>query len=200
VLDDRKTGPQEITKLRELAADIINRHLSDANSDIRIDHRSFKDRGIEREPTTHLGPAASEIERRGEPSERGELNRDAQAVNTLLEERSTLETAIAQERQQLSNPPTTCEEERERIRAGVQPFTDAIRTHGELPEKDGLTWWQRAALHISMKARSFAQAIASKAKGFWHERLSKGRDDRQDRDERGFGLRDDRDEERGFDR
>ncbi len=32
ILDDRKTGPQEITKLRELAADIINRHLADANS------------------------------------------------------------------------------------------------------------------------------------------------------------------------
>ena len=66
ILDDRKTGPQEVTKLRELAADIINEHLAAANADIRVDHRSFKDRGIEREPTTHLGPAATEMERRGE--------------------------------------------------------------------------------------------------------------------------------------
>ena len=47
ILDDRKSGPQEIAKLRELAADIINEHLAAANSDIRVDHRSFKDRGIE---------------------------------------------------------------------------------------------------------------------------------------------------------
>src|SRR5580692_7870381 len=77
VLDDRKTGPQEVLKLRELAADIINAALKEANADIRVDHRSFQERGIEREPTTHLGPAASEMERRGEPSSRGDINREA---------------------------------------------------------------------------------------------------------------------------
>lgn len=55
ILDDRKTGPQEVTKLRELAADIINESLAAANSDIRVDHRSFSERGIEQEPITHLG-------------------------------------------------------------------------------------------------------------------------------------------------
>src|ERR1017187_679 len=63
VLDDRKTGPQEVLKLRELAADIINESLADANADIRVDHRSFKERGIDREPTPHLGPSATEMER-----------------------------------------------------------------------------------------------------------------------------------------
>jgi hypothetical protein len=42
VLDDRKTGPREVAKLRELAADIINEHLAAAHADIRVDHRSFK--------------------------------------------------------------------------------------------------------------------------------------------------------------
>ncbi len=128
------------------------------------------------------------MERRGEQSERGDVNREAQAVNTLMEERSAIETEIAQEREQLSNPPMTREEERERIRAGVQPFTEAIRTHGELPERDGLSWWQRAALQLSMKAHSFAPAIASKARGLWQGRFGKDRDYGQDRDERGEGL------------
>ena len=35
VLDDRKTGPQEVIKLRELAADIINKSLAAVNSDRR---------------------------------------------------------------------------------------------------------------------------------------------------------------------
>src|ERR1022692_2882420 len=86
VLDDRKTGPQEVLKLRELAADIINESLAAVNADIRVDHRSFKDRGIEQEPTTHLGPSATEMERRGEPSERGEINRQAERGNTSLDE------------------------------------------------------------------------------------------------------------------
>jgi hypothetical protein len=101
VLDDMKTGPQEVTKLRELAADIINGALADANSDIRVDHRSFKDRGVEREPTTHLGPAVTEMERRGEHTERGDLNRQALEANheieqkeILIAERDTLDKAI----------------------------------------------------------------------------------------------------------
>lgn len=36
----------------------------------RVDHRSLKEQGIEREPTQHLGPAAVGYERRtGEPSD-----------------------------------------------------------------------------------------------------------------------------------
>ena len=191
VLDDLKTGPQEVTKLRELAADIINEALRNANADIRVDHRSFKERGIDKQPTTHLGPAACEMERRGEGSERGDINREAAEVNQAVEQNQTLSAeldrlnkAIAQEQEQPANPPTTREEERERIRAGVEPFTEAIRTQGELPERDGLAWWQRAALHISMKARSFTQAIASKGRELWQDRFGKDRD-RQDRDQRG---------------
>src|ERR1700722_11104755 len=101
ILDSRTTGPQEVKKLRELAADIINEHLAAANADIRVDHRSFKERGIDREPTTHLGPAATEMERRGEQTERGEINRQAAGVNhetvqteSLLAERDALDKAI----------------------------------------------------------------------------------------------------------
>src|SRR5580692_11309315 len=99
VLDDRKTGPQEVIKLRELAADLINESLAAVNADIRVDHRSFKERGIEQEPTTHLGPAATEIERRGEPSDRCDINRDAQQANALIEERQALDTAVEKERE-----------------------------------------------------------------------------------------------------
>jgi hypothetical protein len=230
ILDDRKTGPQEVTKLRELAADLINEQLKAAHSDLRVDHRSFEARGIEKEPKTHLGPAASEMERRGEQTERGGINRDVENVNAMLQERAALEAEIetarreeqerlaqppttrederariraasgmematAEEPEPAANPPATVEEERERIRAGAKPFTDAIRTYGELPERDGMNWWQRAALQISTKARSFFQAIASKAKGLWQDRVSRDdRDDRKDREER------EKDDDRGQDR
>ncbi len=46
ILDDKKTGPQEVESLRQLAAEVINRHLSAAHSDIRVDHRSFEVRAL----------------------------------------------------------------------------------------------------------------------------------------------------------
>ena len=179
VLDDRKTGPQEVTEMRKLAADIINEHLAAVNADIRVDHRSFKDRGIEREPTTHLGPAATEMERRGEQTERGEINRQAADVNheaaqneSLLAERDTLDKAIEAERERIGSPPADPEDALERMREAAEPFREAIETRGAVPniETDGLTWWQRLGMALAEKARNFAIVLAEKARYFWQLR------------------------------
>ena len=55
---------------REHWADLANQHLMRAGFDIHIDHRSFKDQGIELEPTSHLGKAVDEMRGRGEFAER----------------------------------------------------------------------------------------------------------------------------------
>lgn len=185
VLDDRKTGPQEVVKLRELAADIINKSLAAVNADIRVDHRSFKDRGIEREPTTHLGPAAAEMERRGEPSERGELNRQAESSNQLAAESRALDEAIENERERISSPPCERDDAQERVRDDVEPFMEAIKMRGtvaDIQSTDGLRWWQRAAMRIAQKARNLALALAEKARYYWQSRdpdknPERGRDD-----------------------
>src|SRR5260370_25154722 len=85
-LDDKVTGPKEITHIRKAAADIINLHLEKAGIDERVDHRSYKARGIDREATVHMGVEASALERRGEKSEMGDKNRKAQEHNRKLEE------------------------------------------------------------------------------------------------------------------
>lgn len=52
-------------------AEHANRALERAGHAERIDHRSLADQGIDRQPTQHLGPTATAIERRtGEPSQR----------------------------------------------------------------------------------------------------------------------------------
>jgi hypothetical protein len=192
VLDDKKTGPQEVTKLRELAADIINQALAAANADIRVDHRSFKERGIDREPTAHLGPAAMEMERRGELSERGDFNRQAEEANRdavqnaeLMAERDTLDKAIETERDRISSPPSDRADALERLRDDVAPFVEAIQMRGavaDIQSSDGLRWWQRAAMRIADKARNFAIALAEKARYYWQSREpdnnhERGRDD-----------------------
>lgn len=66
-LDDLKTG--EVTYWRERWAQLANQHLERAGHTARIDHRSLAEQGIDREPTRHLGPAATGFERRtGQPS------------------------------------------------------------------------------------------------------------------------------------
>jgi hypothetical protein len=68
-LDDRKTG--EIDRWRQRFAELQNDSLERAGVAERVDHRSLKDQGIDREPTVHLGPAASGYERRtGQPSDK----------------------------------------------------------------------------------------------------------------------------------
>lgn len=62
---------KEVPHWRERWASLANEALERAGRSERIDHRSLKDQGIGREPTTHRGPTATAIERRtGEPSRR----------------------------------------------------------------------------------------------------------------------------------
>lgn len=46
---------QELLELRERWADVQNRHLHLHGHDVRVDHRSLKEQGIERDPEKHLG-------------------------------------------------------------------------------------------------------------------------------------------------
>lgn len=54
----------EIDRLRETWADMQNDKLRQRGISARVDHRSLNAQGIERQPTQHLGPTATAIERR----------------------------------------------------------------------------------------------------------------------------------------
>jgi ATP-dependent exoDNAse (exonuclease V) alpha subunit len=61
-LDEVKRG--EVVRWRERFAVIQNQHLREAGHIEHVDHRSLEDQGIDRIPTVHLGPAATNYERR----------------------------------------------------------------------------------------------------------------------------------------
>jgi hypothetical protein len=54
--------------------------------DAVIDHRSYERQGIEQIPTVHLGPAASQMERKGIATERGNINRQIEVSNKQLKQ------------------------------------------------------------------------------------------------------------------
>ena len=64
------------------------------------EHRSFKELGLEKEPTIHLGPIASALERQGIQTEKGNINRAIMERNrALLAARRAYSAAVAAVRQ-----------------------------------------------------------------------------------------------------
>lgn len=86
---------------RERWADHQNRALEAAGLEIRVDHRSLEDRGINREPEPKLGAVATEMERNGRPSKSGDDLRALWLRNAerelLLSESEVVNSDIAQE-------------------------------------------------------------------------------------------------------
>ena len=72
--------------IRRLWEQMANRALENAGSDARIDSHSLKAQGLDREATMHLGPVASDMERRGKASDRGDGNRQVAVNNAMLEQ------------------------------------------------------------------------------------------------------------------
>lgn len=67
-------------------AELANKYLEKNAIEERIDHRSFERQGAEQIPTIHLGVAASQMERKGIETERGNINREIKARNKILAE------------------------------------------------------------------------------------------------------------------
>jgi Ti-type conjugative transfer relaxase TraA len=61
-----KRWRQLLIRWREHWADAANEHLLRAGLEIRIDHRSFRDQGLEFEPISYLARAVYEVRRHGE--------------------------------------------------------------------------------------------------------------------------------------
>lgn len=83
--------PTSMMQLKEIRRDwegIANEALAQAGHDIRIDHRSHQDRGLEIEPTEHMGVYATQMERRGLAVVRQRIDhRSAQSNAALIREK-----------------------------------------------------------------------------------------------------------------
>ena len=90
---------EELVEWRKAWADHANRILEREGFEERIDHRSLVDQGIDREPTTHVGPAGKEMQRRGTSHDRFRQNRDIKAAN---DEMALLKTELVESQKRLS--------------------------------------------------------------------------------------------------
>ncbi len=122
----------ELQHLREQFAHHLNRQLERFGYDIRVDHRNYAARGIEREPGVHLGKRDAAKERAGERTQRGDINRDIAARNearaTLREEIATLENTP---RHRPRTPAAPARQETQETRSGKEIAQDVGYVAGQ---------------------------------------------------------------------
>ncbi len=87
---------EQLGEWREQWAHIANRHLERHGHAARIDHRSLKQQGIEREAGIHLGYAANEMAQRGAQSDRMDALKEVIARNDIRVEVGKIERELAQ--------------------------------------------------------------------------------------------------------
>jgi len=97
-LDNPRTSGEELKNFRGAVAGIMNDISAREKLGVFVEHLSFKSRELDREPTQHMGPIASEMERRGEVTDIGQKNRDIKARNAerdkLYEEQENLQAGM----------------------------------------------------------------------------------------------------------
>jgi ATP-dependent exoDNAse (exonuclease V) alpha subunit len=74
---------ERVKEMRKAWADTLNRFCEQYGVEVRTDHRSYSERGIDREPGTHLGPEQWHMEERGVETAKGEANREIRQNNQL---------------------------------------------------------------------------------------------------------------------
>ncbi|MDE2756421.1 MAG: MobA/MobL family protein, partial [Acidobacteriota bacterium] len=111
---------------REAWAAEANQALERAGEPERIDHRSYADQGIEREPGVYVNAAVRAMEARGIETDRGNAAREVAAAARQLDELAAQEAALLEERASLIAaaaiaaspvPPSRWETVKERVGA-----------------------------------------------------------------------------------
>lgn len=82
--NDLPTSQMQLRDIRQSWESHANEHLARAGLDIRIDHRSHLERGLEIEPTEHMGVHATQMERKGMDVARARLDEEAAQRNADL--------------------------------------------------------------------------------------------------------------------
>lgn len=71
---------------RKAWADITNKYLEENSIQDKVDHRSYQRQGIEQIPTIHMGVSATQMEKKGIATDRGNINQEIKHQNAILRE------------------------------------------------------------------------------------------------------------------
>ena len=123
--DRSLNSAEQLGAWREQWAHLANRYLERHGHDVRIDHRSLKEQGIqpeERLPTIHLGYAANEMAERGAQSDRMDELREILARNEIRVDLKAIDA-------ELKSLEATAEKERAAAAKATRPIEEIHTAH-----------------------------------------------------------------------
>lgn len=194
-LDDQKSG--EVVHWRTRWAEISNRHLENAGSQERVDHRSLvaqqvsavelgqvdQAAALKRMPTVHMGPKVVKMEQRGICTNRGDENRAARHYNSqvidLAEVRKRIEAAKVEQAEQASaflvvqrelTPASLGDVLKERN--PIEAANDAAATAALSPERVKAEWKTEKAKQFTLIVHR-AQKAQARAAGMVERQVVK---------------------------
>jgi ATP-dependent exoDNAse (exonuclease V) alpha subunit len=190
-LDRSLNSKEQLDAWRKEWAHLANRHLERHGHEERIDHRSHGARGLDREPTIHLGYAANEMAARGAQSDRMDELRSILDRNEIRVDVRALEAELRA---------------LEKERAG-RPASELDRGPGESSKRgardsDPLDWTERAGMVAQQRSankwikdaeRDQAGGSATGARNPWSERRNRSKEEGRDAEERSGRDDDERD-------
>ena len=148
--------PETLDRWRENWAKVVNKHLERAGHEQRVDHRSYKEQGIEKIPTIHEGVASRKIDsRENQIGERCEINREIAKDNRRLAAYIRQETLL-QERKEIERQPEPVpavqkqpELPQQRQKEEVQPSTPVLPKEPPQPKIEQQPWLENQETHLS---------------------------------------------------
>jgi hypothetical protein len=100
-------GAEHVTELRRGVADALNTIAARDGLNVYVEHLSYEKRGIDKEASQHLGPSATEMERRGESTDIGDKNRDIHERNAQRRELEAERKVVERDIEEEQNPNPT---------------------------------------------------------------------------------------------
>ena len=152
-------NPDTLLQWREAWAREQNRTLERHGHAERVDHRSYEDQGIDREPTQHMGPTATDMERNGNPSRIGGENREREDRNAdraqTHAQAAIVDLAIERERRQMHDRQSL---ERAWLTADLEQINHAqkqtiFRELNATNERMQATGWRKVMRDITGRSR-----------------------------------------------
>ena len=161
-----------VKQVRERWAKLSNRFLEQAGSALRVDHRSYRARGIEAEPTVHRGP--NELERREKREHARRVREERKMPKPTFAEQREYPLLSARETwppEPEASPDMTGRERDEHHRYWQDRKLDRLEEHHQ-SEPDGP--WYRQALE---RARTAAAGAEDSPPREWDRRIGDGEED-----------------------
>lgn len=135
---------------RESWEAIQNRYLERNDRTERVSLKSLEDQGIERQPTVHMGPAVTAMERKGIETNIGNLNREIREANRLIDKIRNMIGTFADWIAAVHEAMIEVREE-EKNRPKAVYLGDLLQAKLELRQAQRSTWSHRAQSKCNLK-------------------------------------------------